>query len=487
MGAKLLRAWPLVGNSPLSVLDVIRPEVCLYIGLLVLTRVSISLSDTEWVKMFLALAWVPIFVLCSFAELVGQFMFMSTGNHLDAPVLGYALLHFVAVWVVLQSELSLSSGILLFLPPALLIWIYQARPWLELNAKRRGSRWVGAAVFGGIAVVLAYPLPGYMTGDAAGRPVPLELVRTALRASELPKVSVDTLEGWSDAVLLPSTRPSVAKNVAVISLESVGYNATSLAGMYDVTPNLLALSKQSLVAHQAWVVVSHSTKANVAIFCGIDPYLGQTVLEATHLPAQCLPRLLNEQGYASLMLSSATRKFENLTGLIQNTGFQQYLAYEDLDTTGFEAVNYFGVEDDVMIEPAREWLTQQGDTPFFISYMTGAPHHDYQVPSRFEMQRIVEDDTHNRYLNWFGTWTDSLERSSNCIKNSVFMTTRFLSSLVTTEKHLASMATICMMPCRIRRCFTCRCSYTFRERLKAESMFITPRLNWTSCPRLPTP
>ncbi len=70
-----------------------------------------------------------------------------------------------------------------------------------------------------------------------------------------------------------------------------------------------------------------------------------------------------------------------------------------MNTEGFERANYFGYEDDIMLEPSREWLEEHGDGPFLVTYKTLMPHHDYLAPTRYGRGDFVEDDWLNRYLN----------------------------------------------------------------------------------------
>ena len=80
-------------------------------------------------------------------------------------------------------------------------------------------------------------------------------------------------------------------------------------------------------------------------------------------------------------------------------GYDEFYPVETMDTEGFEQANYFGYEDNIMLEPSRQWLQENGDEPFLATYETITPHHDYQTPSRYGMKDFAEDDTLNRYQN----------------------------------------------------------------------------------------
>ena len=83
----------------------------------------------------------------------------------------------------------------------------------------------------------------------------------------------------------------------------------------------------------------------------------------------------------------------------KNFGYEEYYPLESMDTGGFERVNYFGYEDDVMLKPSERWLKKRDDNPFVAEYLTSTGHHDYFPPTRYGLEDFAEDDKLNRYLN----------------------------------------------------------------------------------------
>lgn len=209
-------------------------------------------------------------------------------------------------------------------------------------------------------------------------------------------------EEYSTKALSITANTEQHPNIVIIALESVGAQST---GLYNpdrtaVTPNLNALAQTSLVAKQAYTVVPHTSKALVAINCGITPNFMHPVFESTfgtHQP--CLPALLDQQGYATAFFQSPTEHFENRRGTVTKMGYQHFVANEQLDHNGFQMVNYFGYEDDILLQPSKQWLQQQ-DAPFMAFYLTGTTHHPYWVPDSLEQQAFEpEDEEFNDYLN----------------------------------------------------------------------------------------
>jgi lipoteichoic acid synthase len=125
----------------------------------------------------------------------------------------------------------------------------------------------------------------------------------------------------------------------------------------------------------------------------------RTESEPDAIPARCLPRLLEDHGYRTAFFQSATESFERRPQLVENLGYEDFFATEDMSKAGYDKANYFGYEDDILLEPSGEWLRQNSNEPFLATYLTVTAHHDYVVPRSFGEKKFVEDEELNRYLN----------------------------------------------------------------------------------------
>jgi phosphoglycerol transferase MdoB-like AlkP superfamily enzyme len=164
----------------------------------------------------------------------------------------------------------------------------------------------------------------------------------------------------------------------------------------------LASSPGSLLAERAYTTVPHTSKASVSVNCGIEPHLVQPTTEANPggIPVPCLAGLLGEQGYRTAFFQSSTASFEDFEGLVENLGYEEYYPLESMDTEGYELTNYFGYEDDVMLEPSEEWLEENGDEPFLAKYLTGTGHDDYKcLSTRYGQEDFADEEPLNSYLN----------------------------------------------------------------------------------------
>ena len=201
---------------------------------------------------------------------------------------------------------------------------------------------------------------------------------------------------------LAPTPETEKRNVVLIHLESTrAQSVTPYNEDLKTTPFLDELAEQSLLAERAYVVVPRSSKASVVINCGVEPPLYQgPEFEPGSVPARCLADLLKDQGYHTVFFQSSSETMDNYGAVFNNFGYEEYYPSEAMDNEGFEATNYFGYEDDIMLKPSESWLREHKDNPFLVEYMTGTGHDDYRcLGTRYGSENFAEDDLLNRYLN----------------------------------------------------------------------------------------
>lgn len=183
------------------------------------------------------------------------------------------------------------------------------------------------------------------------------------------------------------------KNVIYIVLESVSYSAINA----DVTPFLEDLKNKSLSFTQARANIPHTSKALISIHCGQTPYFSPYLFESVlGIPEKCLPQQVDAP---SVFFQPVTQHFEKREALVKAMGFKDFYPLEALNTKGFEAVNYFSYEDDIVLAQSREWIEEHKQATFIASYLTGTSHHNYDTPDSFEKKHFHDNRKYNRYLN----------------------------------------------------------------------------------------
>jgi lipoteichoic acid synthase len=349
-----------------------------------------------------------------------HFFYKSTGSVLDFDLITLSLSNWREIQAVVMTETTLVHWLLLsavlfyaVAGPAMLTGLLSERMHVPLATPGDESFRAGlpvvvcaaALVLGVLSLLPSVtgsnksfaraPLANMLVTELAegGPEEPNPEIATELAAEDLP----------TDAALR-ETQSTTKRNVVMVFLESTRASATTPYNAdLDTTPFLAELAKDSLLVENAYTVVPHTSKALVAGHCGVAPPLDSVNTEAEPdiLPAQCIPDLLKERGYATAFFQSATETFERRRMTVANFGHDNFFPLEALPREGFAEANYFGYEDDVMLEPSADWLEQQKEAgrPFMASYLTVTAHHDYVVPEGYKEEKYVEEEELNRYLN----------------------------------------------------------------------------------------
>ena len=351
--------------------------------------------------------------------------FRETGTTLDYGIIALWLPQFREVMPVLAYRVPLSAWVLLFIallytvlgPPLLTRVISWWREWTGTSAIRaaRVSSLGSLALF---LLALGFGSLSLLTGATAVARDPLvNVVLTGIRETTTEEAGVeDTTAEISEPGADSATRsptdaglaqtPEIEKrNVVLIHLESArARSVTPYNENLNTMPFLNELAKSSLLAEHARVVVPRSSKGSTAINCGIEPALFPgPEFEPGGIPSPCLAGLLKEKGYQTVYFQSVSNASNSYwdDDLARNFGYEEFYSPEVMDTVGYQITNSFGYEEDIMLDPSKEWLSANGyDKPFLAQYFTGTGHYGYEcVPNRYGYEYFSENEELDRYHN----------------------------------------------------------------------------------------
>ncbi len=388
--------------------------VFLWVGLFALTRQN----RIRWPVVVLFHA-VTILVLATTTSAHGYFQ--ETGSTLSLSVITYSISTLGEITDVIGSVTS----------PATWTWVLVVLgymvlgPWIIATlvcGKRKGPGAIGSLstsrlfALGAFAaslgfIFLSLPVGAGVAGKSFSRDAVVNVVMSEVEHARIRDLTANasSIEPPVDT-RLQKTPETEKKNVVLIHLESARARSTTPYNEdLDTTPYLATLSKNSLLAEHAYTIVPHTSKAITSINCGIDAHLVREITEADPggVPARCLPELLKEQGYNSVWFSSATEHFEDRRELVQNFGYDYFRPVETMETLGFQKSNYFGYEDNIMLQPSRDWIERHKDKPFLATYLGVTGHHDYRPIDRYGLKDYSNlpglDHYQNsmRYLDFF--------------------------------------------------------------------------------------
>lgn len=328
---------------------------------------------------------------------------MTTGNPLTWTQIQYAWLGRGELHPLLGSQIT-SGRIALFVATLVstLVAPLLLGP-LVSRALRRPSRLVRRLSVVVVALLLAVSAWSAPTVSAAfALAPPVHLVVSPIREGG---AYPDAANGVGLAQSFDGTRlvrraDDAARNLVMITLESQRATSTLPPTSQPVTPFLDALAASSLTPSRGYSILPHTSKALVALHCGVapPPDHANTEAEAGSMPMPCLAELLRDHGYKTAFLQSATEHFERRRATVDNLGFDFFRSVDSMPKAGFGKANYFGYEDDIMLGPARDWLASTGGAPFMLSLLTVTGHHDYVLEGH-EPIDFVEDPLLNSYLN----------------------------------------------------------------------------------------
>jgi lipoteichoic acid synthase len=396
-----------------GVLDLVRSDVLfnvgfvfLWVGLFVLTR------ESRWRWPVVVLFHASTILVVGTSTAAHQY-YQETGSTLSLTVILYSVRSFGEIKDVIGSVTSpaiwfavLAILDYLVLGPWMISRVIYGRPRRPESSGSWAMSWLFATVtcvvsFG--LIFLSLPVDAGGVSKSFSRDPVANVVMSEVEHARIRNLAVDARPMPAPVnTHLQKTSDTEKKNVVFIHLESTRARSTTPYNKnIDTTPYLEELSKHSLTAENAYTIVPHTSKAITAINCGIDPHLVRDITEAepNGIPAKCLPKLLDEQGYNSVWFSSATEHFEDRRELVDNFGYGDFFPVDDMDKTGFQRSNYFGYEDDIMLQPSKDWLEQHDDKPFIATYLGVTGHHDYQPIYRYGREKYSKDSALNNYQN----------------------------------------------------------------------------------------
>jgi lipoteichoic acid synthase len=396
-----------------GVLDLVRSDVLFNLGFVFLWVGLFALSrESRWRWPVVVLFHAATILVVGTSTAAHQY-FQATGSTLSLTVILYSVRSFGEIKDVIGSVTSPAVwfSILVILDYVVLgPWmlsrvIYGRRKGPEAPGSSTASRvlGIGTCAVSFLLILLSLPVDAGGVSKSFSRDPVVNVVMSEVEHARIRNLTDDARPMPTPLnAHLQQTDDTEKKNVVFIHLESTRARSTTPYNKgIDTTPYLDQLSRHSLTAENAYTIVPHTSKAITAINCGIDPHLVRDITEAepNGIPSTCLPQLLDEQGYNSVWFSSATEHFEDRRELVDNFGYGDFLPVDDMDKTGFQRSNYFGYEDDIMLQPSKNWLEQHDGKPFIATYLGVTGHHDYRPIFRYGRVKYSEDPALNNYQN----------------------------------------------------------------------------------------
>jgi len=354
--------------------------------------------------------------------------FAKTGLNGTGDMLSFLLQNAAGTWFLIRSEVD--WVVIACLVGPLLLAAFASLPahTSQVAADSKASAWrFGLGLLLVTVFALSYapppPPPVYarFTGNTFTQLLNEAIVRrfNGIPAAEIQRLAEESPLLFDSRIMTTADTPP-RRNVVVVLLESVRAMSTQLHDpRLSNTPFLAGLARQGAAVQSMYAVAPRTSAAWISIFYGIYPGDGDMFfywgnLESERRRAVSLTDVLRSFGYSSAFFVPTHLKLQNDQQLIDNIGFDHVVTFDPdasqgvpqadrLDSTRFERINIFGLEDRALLEPIRAWTSQQVSRgrPFLLTVMTNAGHYPYKPPSHWQRneQYPAGSDEYGDYLN----------------------------------------------------------------------------------------
>ncbi len=331
-----------------------------------------------------ALLGIVVATLC-----LSTIKFLSLGVHLNPSDLWFAQRGAFQLFQEVQSAEFLSLLALTGVSIGLVIGVFFA-----FSRSRKRARPISRT--GWLLAVASCGLSFALVGLASQTPrlsiqtfVPeLQWIRQQKTASEL----LDT--NSSDGLREPGGRsiepyeaepPARPLNVVLLMLESIPWKRSCLnpETRANVTPNLEALAKESVVFDRAYTTSTHSCYAQLAILSSLHPrkYEIHDRYEKLDYPRTLIWDVLQPSGYATGMFSCQNETWANMSRFLDTPGLETMLHSLDWpDAPHKGRGNESKVFEPTVVEAWREWRKDLPSGNYFAYLNFQSNHFPYDLP-----------------------------------------------------------------------------------------------------------
>ncbi|WP_175556880.1 sulfatase-like hydrolase/transferase [Shimia gijangensis] len=226
------------------------------------------------------------------------------------------------------------------------------------------------------------------------------------------KVEPDLHKEWPFGKVAGLERPegpsTKIRNVIVFAYESTpAKQSQGFGGVMPVTPNLLASLSNGLAFDRAYAHVPASNYFLVSAIASAIPELSSVSTTYTHpdFDFNALPKVLNAAGFRTGFFNSSDNRFQNTDTFVRAAGFETVKDYRDwvceAGVYEFTSVSekFLNTSSDLCtVEKITDWIDQDRDQPFFVTFRTGMTHYPY-FPGENPIDFGVEDENYGNYLN----------------------------------------------------------------------------------------
>lgn len=232
-------------------------------------------------------------------------------------------------------------------------------------------------------------------------------VRTAALNEELVEAHAQTaslVPGHGMERQIVSEAPKTKKNVVLISIESLGSDyVEAFGGRPGLTPNLSALTDESLSFHNLYATGLRTVRGLEAITLSVPPTPGHAVpVRENNRGLMSIGSVLKDNGYDPVYIYGGYSIFDNMRSFFSGNGYE-VRDRTDIASSDIHHETIWGVADEDLFDLALRELDHraQHPAPFFAHIMTTSNHRPYTYPEgRIDIPSHTGRDGAVKYTDW---------------------------------------------------------------------------------------
>ncbi len=177
----------------------------------------------------------------------------------------------------------------------------------------------------------------------------------------------------------PSEGEPEKKNIIIIVMESLRAAESGIYGSVpSLTPHLDEISKEMLVASDAYANSNQTVRGELAIHCSALDYVhgSPASMAGLDLGNRCLPHIFADADYSTHWIHGYTKEFFNRENFFPTLGFQHIHDREVVMGAGHTKEIGWGVTDTEVFEYSLDTLEAE-EGPFFAEIMMLSNHYPY--------------------------------------------------------------------------------------------------------------
>ena len=191
-------------------------------------------------------------------------------------------------------------------------------------------------------------------------------------------------------------------NVIIVCMESMSIYKTGIYGRENLTPNLNALSKESVLFDRFFSSGIHTFNGLFSTASGYPSMLTEHALRRyTKKPFLTLGNLLLKKDYQTYLAVTHDPVFDNMEGFFKLNGYKHIISSGDLP--GNKSIGVTGVPDHELYHLLISKLNEKANAqPFLAFVMTGSDHGPWLIPDdiAFKPMADTKEKRSTQYADW---------------------------------------------------------------------------------------